>query len=209
MITVSIIEDDKNYRETLEDLINNSKEFRLLYSYSSGESAIPHILEHKPQIAIVDIKLPGKSGIEIISIINQQAPDLPCMVCSFYDDNEHVFDALKNGASGYLLKDSLPDEIINSLRELYAGGAPMSRYIARKVIGAFQPGPTNHRNLSELTERENEVLQQLATGKSVREVSEALFLSPHTIAKHLKKIYHKLHVNNRVEAVNKLQQPGK
>ncbi len=210
MISVSVIEDDKHYREGLETFINDSGSFYLLNAYSSGETALPHIIHNPPAIAMVDIKLPGKSGIDIISVIKQQKPDVLCMVCTFYDDNEHVFNALKNGASGYILKDSLPAEIIEALKELHRGGAPMSRYIAKKVISVFQHKQAIPRlsALSALSERENEVLQFIAKGITVKEVSEEMSLSKHTVTKHLKNIYSKLHVNNKIEAVNKLQDPG-
>lgn len=207
MVKVSIIEDDKHYREGLVSLISNSDYFTILHAYASGAEAIPHIIHHPPDIAIIDIKLPGKSGVDIISIIKQQTPDVLCMVCSFYDDNEFVFNALKNGASGYILKDTMPLEIIESLKELHSGGSPMSRYIARKVIQAFHHNQ-NKPSLSELTERENEVLQLVATGISFQEVADKMSLSKHTIKEHLKKIYTKLHVNNKMEAVNKLNNPG-
>jgi DNA-binding NarL/FixJ family response regulator len=205
LITVSIIEDDQSYREGLEDFINASGEFRVLNSYPSAEAAFPHIIEHPPAIAVVDIKLPGVSGVDLIYRIKKMRPDIQCMVCSFYDDNEYIFNALRNGASGYLLKDSLAHEIIESLRELYNGGAPMSRYIARKVISVFQEKQETPK-LSELTERENEILQLIATGMAIKEVAGELHLSAHTVTKHLKNIYTKLHVNNRIEAVNKLNQ---
>ncbi len=207
MITVSVIEDDKHYREGLVTLINNSGHFQVLHSYPSGEAALPHIIHHPPEIVIVDIKLPGKNGIDVISVIKQQTPDVLCMVCSFYDDNEYIFNALKNGACGYILKDSMPGDIIESLKELHMGGAPMSRYIARKVISVFQSHQSVNK-LAELSERENQVLQLIATGISVKEVSDQLSLSKHTVTKHLKNIYTKLHVTNRIEAVNKLQHPG-
>ncbi len=207
MVKVSVIEDDKHYREGLVTLINNSDYFTILHAYASGTEAIPHIIHHPPDIVIVDIKLPGKNGVDIISIIKQQTPDVLSMVCSFYDDNEYVFNALKSGASGYILKDTMPLEIIESLKELHGGGAPMSRYIARKVIQAFQHNQ-NKTRLSELTERENEVLQLVATGISFQEVADKLVLSKHTVKKHLKNIYAKLHVNNRMEAVNKLNNQG-
>ena len=158
MISVSIIEDDKHYREGLETLISNSHDFVVLHSYPSAEIALPHILEHPPRIAIVDIKLPGRSGIDLIGAIKKASPDIQCMVCSFYDDDEYVFNALKNGACGYILKDSMPKDILASLKELHEGGAPMSRYIARKVINTFQAVPAQPR-LAELTDRENEILQ--------------------------------------------------
>jgi len=207
LITVSIIEDDNHYREGLEQLINGSELFTVLHSYASAEQALPHIVQHPPEIAIVDIKLPGKkNGVELIYDIKTHVPDVQCMVCSFYDDNEYVFNALRNGASGYLLKDSMPQEIIDSLKELHDGGAPMSRYIARKVITTFQEKHSLPK-LSELSERENEILHSLATGLAVKEVAAKLYISVHTVTKHLKNIYTKLHVNNRIEAVNRLNQP--
>lgn len=207
MVSVSIIEDDKHYREGLKTLIDGSDYFKVLHLYPSAEVALPHIKSHPPEIAIVDIKLPGKSGVELIAAVKDVLPDTLCMVCSFYDDDEYVFNALKNGASGYILKDSMPKQIIESLKELHQGGAPMSRYIAKKVITTFQ-ARKSHPKLSELSERENEILQLVATGLIVKEVADKLFLSTHTVTKHLKNIYNKLHVNNRVEAVNRLNHSG-
>lgn len=207
VVTVSIIEDDKSYREGLEHLLNESGYFKLLHSYPSAEIALPHIVGHPPEIAIVDIKLPGKSGVELIASIKEALPDTLCMVCSFYDDDEYVFKALKNGASGYILKDSMPKQILESLKDLHQGGAPMSRYIAKKVINTFQ-AKKPHPKLSELSERENEILQSVATGLLVKQVADLLHLSAHTVTKHLKNIYGKLHVNNRIEAVNRLNHKG-
>ena len=203
MTTVSVIEDDRHYRAGLEVLIGNSKDFTLLNSYASAEEALPHIIQHPPEIAIVDIKLPGENGIELIKKLRDQGPGILCMVCSYYDDNDFIFSALKNGASGYILKDSQPSDIIESLRELKGGGAPMSRYIARKVISAFREKKAQP-HLSELTDRENEVLQLVADGLLIKEVSDRLDISNHTVKSHLKHIYTKLHVNNKIEAINKL-----
>jgi two-component system, NarL family, response regulator LiaR len=207
LVTVSVIEDDKHYREGLKELIDSSDYFSVLHLYPSAEIALPHMKQHPPEIAIVDIKLPGKSGVDLIASIKEALPATLCMVCSFYDDDEYVFNALKNGASGYILKDSMPQQIIESLKELYQGGAPMSRYIAKKVINTFQ-AKNNHHKLSELTERENEILHFISTGMIVKEVAEKLFLSSHTVTKHLKNIYNKLHVNNRIAAVNRLNHSG-
>ncbi|HUR67442.1 MAG TPA: response regulator transcription factor [Chitinophagaceae bacterium] len=206
MVTVSIIEDDKSYREGLEDLVNESGYFKILHSYPSAEIAFPHIASHPPEIAVVDIKLPGKNGVDLIASIKEVLPDTLCMVCSFYDDDEYVFKALKNGASGYILKDSMPKQIIESLKDLHQGGAPMSRYIAKKVISTFQK--KLHPRLAELSERENEILQSVATGLLVKQVADQLHISAHTVTKHLKNIYGKLHVNNRIEAVNRLNHTG-
>lgn len=205
MVTVSVIEDDKHYRQGLEMLISDSGYFRLLHSYGSAEEAFPHIVQHPPEIAVVDIKLPGKNGVDLIGHIRDHLPETLCMVCSFYDDDEFVFNALKNGANGYVLKDSMPAQIIESLKELHQGGAPMSRYIAKKVINTFQ-AKKPHPHLSELSERENGILELIAKGLIVKEVADKLYLSVHTVTSHLKKIYNKLHVNNRIEAVNRFNQ---
>lgn len=208
MIPVAIIEDDQHFRAALEMLVNKSKTFKVISSYKSAEEAIPAIFKQPPQIAIVDIKLPGKSGIDLIKELKDALPDLLCMVCSYYDSDNFIFSALKNGASGYLLKDAMPSEIIGSLQELYDGGAPMSRYIAKKVIGTFQSKLVSHQ-LSELTARENQILHLVAEGLLVKEISDQLSLSNYTVKSHLKNIYTKLHVRNKVEAINKLNDTKK
>jgi DNA-binding NarL/FixJ family response regulator len=203
LIKVSIIEDDKNFRESLEHLVNGSEQFRILHSYASAEDAMQHIIQHPPQIAIVDIKLPGKNGIELIHLLKNQMPDTQFMICSYYDDNEYIFNALKNGAVGYILKDARPEEILESLDELNKGGAPMSRYIAKKVVMVFQNKPQQHK-LAELTTRENEILNKVSTGININELADSFNISPLTVKCHLRNIYSKLHVTNRVEAINKL-----
>jgi two-component system, NarL family, response regulator LiaR len=188
LVKVSIIEDDKHFRESLEHLINGSDQFRIHHSYASAEDALRHIIEHPPQIAIVDIKLPGKNGIELIHVLKNQMPDTQFMICSYYDDNEYIFNALKNGAVGY---------------ELNKGGAPMSRYIAKKVVMVFQNKPQQPK-LAELTTRENEILNKISTGININELADSFSISPLTVKCHLRNIYSKLHVTNRVEAINKL-----
>ena len=203
MVKVSIIEDDKSFREGLELLINQSKQFQILHAYVSAEDALAHIINHPPDIAIVDIKLPGKNGIDLIGIIKEQLPATLCMVCSYYDDNDYIFKALSNGAVGYILKDAEPQEIIESLDEINNGGAPMSRYIAKKVVSFFEKKPALH-DIPKLSDRENEILNHVSTGLLIKEIADKLFLSQHTVKTHLKKIYSKLHVNNKVEAINRL-----
>jgi two-component system, NarL family, response regulator LiaR len=202
LVKVSVIEDDKHFREGLIQLVNNSSKFQVLHSYASAEEAIPHLTNNPPDIAIVDIKLPGKSGIDLIEIIKTSSPDVMCMVCSYYDDNEYIFNALKNGAVGYILKDAKPDEIMESLEELSLGGAPMSRYIAKKVVSVFQQKPPH--KLTELSDRENEILNLVSTGLHIKEAADKLYISQLTVKCHLRNIYSKLHVTNKVEAINKL-----
>ena len=203
LATVAIIEDDPHFRSGLEGLIGRSGNFKVISSFRSAEDALPAIFKHPPEIAIVDIKLPGKNGIELIKDLRTVLPDLLCMVCSYYDNDDFVFNAIKNGACGYILKDARPEEIIESLEELQNGGAPMSRYIARKVISAFQTKIISQ-HLSELTSRENQVLNMVAEGLLVKEISDQLSLSNYTVKSHLKNIYTKLHVRNKIEAINKL-----
>ena len=202
MVKVSIVEDDKHFREGLIQLINSSSQFRVLDSYASAEEALKHITKDPPDIVMVDIKLPGKSGIDFISNVKAALPDVLCMVCSYYDDNEYVFNALKNGAVGYILKDAKPEEILESLEELHKGGAPMSRYIAKKVVSVFQQ-KTQHK-LAELSDRENEILNLVATGLQLKEAADKLYISQLTVKCHLRNIYSKLHVTNKVAAINRL-----
>ena len=202
MVKVSIIEDDKHFREGLEQLINNTTRFKVLHSYASAEAALPHLINNPPDIAIVDIKLPGKNGIDLIANIKSGLPDILCMVCSYYDDNEFIFNALKNGAVGYIIKDARPNEILESLEQISQGGAPMSRYIAKKVVSVFQQ-KTVHK-LAELSDRENEILNLVATGLHIKEAADKLYISQLTVKCHLRNIYSKLHVTNKVEAINKL-----
>ena len=208
MTTVSIIEDDPSFRAGLEMLIRNSKNFSVISSFGTAEDALLQIKKQPPDIAIVDIKLPGKSGVELIKELKNAVPDLLCIVCSYYDSDDYVFSAIKNGACGYLLKDAMPAEIIESLEELQRGGAPMNRYIARKVLSTFHEKVVAH-HLAELTSRENEVLHLVAEGLLVKEISDQLSLSNYTVKSHLKNIYTKLHVRNKVEAINKLNDPRK
>jgi DNA-binding NarL/FixJ family response regulator len=202
LITVSIVEDNASFRTALMQLIQATDELQLLHAYSSAEQGLA-ILNHPPDVAIVDIQLPGMSGIELIKRIRQQNPAVQCLVCSAHDDDEHVFAALENGASGYLLKESTSAQIVAAIKEIHHGGSPMSPYIARRVIASFQKRPATDAAL--LSEREKEVLQLLSKGLLYKEIAERLFISHETVKKHLRNIYGKLHVQNKVEALNKFR----
>jgi two-component system, NarL family, response regulator LiaR len=153
---------------------------------------------------IVDIQLPGMNGADFVGQICQLNKHLQCMICSIHDDDAFVFKALKNGALGYLLKDSTGDQIISALVELRNGGSPMSSYIARKVIGSFRV-PQHHDVSTLLSDRENEVLDLISQGLIYKEIAERLFISPETVRKHVRNVYKKLHVQNKIEALNKLR----
>ncbi len=203
-MVVSIIEDNKEYQQTLINLIRDSSRFEPGLVFSSAEEALPHI-DQLNGIVIVDIKLPGMNGVNLISRIVHQNQGVQCIVCSMYDDDEFIFSALKNGALGYLLKDSTGDQIISALEEIMKGGSPMSPYIARKVIASFRgPGEKNSEVTDLLSDREQEVLDQLSQGLIYKEIGEKLFISHETVKQHIKKIYQKLHVQNKIEALNKL-----
>jgi DNA-binding NarL/FixJ family response regulator len=201
-ITVSVVEDNVLYQQALVDVISSNDSFQLHSVYSSAEDAMT-LLDNPPEIAIIDINLPGKSGIELIATLREQTRT-QCLVCSMYEDDEHIVQALEKGAVGYLLKDASVKDISNALDELVKGGAPMSPYIATRVISFFRK-PKVKSEGSLLSTREKEVLQLVAEGLQYKEVAERLFLSTETIKKHMKNIYHKLHVQNKVEAVNKFR----
>lgn len=205
MITVAIVEDNEQFRIGLEAIINGQKEMALAGSYGSAEKALLDLPENPTDIVISDISLPGMRGIEMIVRLKEKMPQTQFMVCSIHDDNDTIFEALKCGASGYILKDPVTaDEIVKAIRDLYNGGSPMSPYIARKVIGSFQK-PVISDESSLLSIREKEVLELLSRGLLYKEIAEKLGVTHETVKKHLKNIYYKLHVQNKIEALNKFR----
>jgi DNA-binding NarL/FixJ family response regulator len=171
--------------------------------FSSSEEALPFITQLSG-IAIVDIKLPGMNGANLVWHISQSNKEIQCIICSMFDDDEFIFSALKNGALGYLLKDSSGDQILAALDDLKNGGSPMSPYIARRVIASFQQ-PKEKKVSELLSEREQEVLHELARGLIYTVIGEKLFISHETVKQHIKHIYQKLHVQNKVEALNMMR----
>jgi len=205
MIRVSIIEDNDQFRKALETIINQVKDTTLVDSYTSAEKALIGLLQSPPDIAIVDISLPGIRGTELIVRMKDKIRNTQFMVCTIHDDNDTIFEALKSGASGYILKDPVTvEEISKAIHDLYNGGSPMSPFIARKVIGTFQKPAINDAN-SLLSLREKEVLELVAKGLLYKEIALRLEISTETVKKHLKNIYQKLHVQNKVEALNKFR----
>jgi two-component system, NarL family, response regulator LiaR len=205
MITIAIIEDNEQFRRGLEAIIHTQNDFGLTASFDSAEKALPALLQSPPDIVISDISLPGMKGTELIVQLKDKMPQTQFMVCSIHDDNDTIFEALKCGASGYILKDPVTaDEIIKAIRDLYNGGSPMSPYIARKVIATFQKTVVKDEN-SLLSAREKEVLELLSKGLMYKEIADKLGVTHETVKKHLKNIYQKLHVQNKMEAVNKFR----
>lgn len=195
-IQVLIIEDDKTIREGFTYLINASSKFNVVSAYSNVEDALPKLTINAPNVILLDIELPGISGIEAIPKIKTLLPRTHILMLTVYDDEELVFKALTNGASGYLTKNSNTEKIIDAIQEVMDGGAPMSMNIAKIVIKSFH----KNRN-SPLTKRETEILEQISEGKSRSKIAKDLFVDLETVKSHIKNIYTKLNVHSREDAI--------
>ena len=202
MIEVAIVEDDDAVRESLAILIDGAPGFACISRYADCESALIGIREDPPDVVLMDIMLPGKTGIEGIQILKQDMPELDFIVLTIHRDKKLVFDALCAGACGYLEKDTQPGKLLEAIRETYEGGAPMSSSIARMVVSSFKKSLPS----TPLTERESEVLQLLCQGKSYKMIAASLFISEETVHSHIKNIYRKLQVRSKSEAVAKAYQ---
>jgi DNA-binding NarL/FixJ family response regulator len=205
--TVAIVEDNNDIRLALEQIIESSDEFTLAGSCITGEEALIKLPILNPKVVLMDIGLgEGMNGIEVVRELKHSYPNILFMMCTIYDEDEKIFEALSAGASGYILKKTSPAKLLEGIKELIEGGAPMSSQIASKVVAAFQnksiPASIGS-TLAVLSKRENEILQMLSTGLLYKEISDKLTISSETVRKHVYHIYEKLHVSNRVEAVNK------
>lgn len=202
-ITVSIVEDLIEVREALQRLINQSEDFGLVASFPNAEQAEKNIPLDPPDIVIMDINLPGMNGIECIRRIKEKCPGTQFMMFTIYEDDEKVFEALKAGAHGYLLKNTPKEKLLEALEELHNGGSPMTTNIARKVIEAFEKRDQPPVELNTLTNKERQILNLLAKGFLYKEIANQLQSTRNTIKQHIHHIYEKLHVQNRTEALNK------
>lgn len=206
-ISVCIVEDNKELRNALEEIVSMSEGFKCIGTIGTAEDAVNQIPVLKPDVVLMDINLgTPETGIDVVRVLKPRIPSLNFMMCTVYEEDEKIFEALSAGASGYILKKTNPARLLEAIRELYEGGAPMSSQIARKVVAAFQQQSDNsneQQNLDMLTAREKEILEFLSRGLMYKEIASQLFLSPETVRKHVYHIYEKLHVNNRVAAVNK------
>jgi DNA-binding NarL/FixJ family response regulator len=198
MITVSIVEDDDDIRETLALLIDGSHGFRCASHFRDCEGALAAIVEDPPDVVLMDIELPGMSGIEGAARIKERLPDTDVVMLTIHKDDDLVFQALSAGATGYLLKDSGPEAILAAVRDVREGGAPMSSNVARMIVGSFRKASE-----SPLSPRETDVLAQLCKGQSYRMIGETLFISEDTVHFHIKNIYKKLSVHSKSAAVAK------
>ncbi|SRR5258706_3474915 len=202
-VTVSIVEDLDEVREALQRMINQSETFCLVEGFNNAEQAEKKIPLQAPDIVIMDINLPGMSGIECIKRIKDKCPGTQFMMFTIYEDDEKVFEALKAGAHGYLLKNTSREKLLEALEELHKGGSPMSTNIARKVIEAFEKRNQPSEELNTLTNKEKQVLELLTKGFLYKEIAAQMHLTRNTVKQHIHHIYEKLHVENRTEAINK------
>jgi DNA-binding NarL/FixJ family response regulator len=202
-ITVAIVEDNEKLRATLARVLNRADGFECVSTYGTAEAAVEELPQKKPNVVLMDINLPGMNGVECTRKLKETAPEIQIVMLTVYEDTENIFNALAAGASGYLLKRTTTPELLDSLREVFRGGSPMTAHIARKVVQSFQrqssaPDPT-----SDLSPREREVLDCLSQGFLYKEIAEKLGIGYETVHTYIRRIYEKLQVRTRTEAVAK------
>ncbi|MCB1129611.1 MAG: response regulator transcription factor [Verrucomicrobiae bacterium] len=203
MIRVSIVEDDRATREGFAKLLRHDPEILCQGIYASAEEAEREIPSLLPDVVLMDISLPGRSGVECVARLKNAHPQLQFVMVTTYDTNQLIFDALRAGASGYLLKRTAPDDLLPAIKDVHGGGSPMSMQIARKVVSHFHQIQQPAGELETLTKREHEILALLAKGLAYKEIAEQLFISRGTVHRHLHAVYEKLHVQSGKEAVVK------
>ena len=201
--SIAIIEDDEKVRHFLADQVRLHIDVERLEEFGDAETALAQLSASPVEIALFDVQLPGMNGIECMRKLKIIHPRVQMMVLTVYDNADTIFDALKAGASSYILKNTPPEKIIEAIQELYNGGSPISSQIARKVIEAFRLKEMRNEYFQTLSRREQEILEQLSRGFHNKEIADKLFISFETVRTHIRHIYEKLHVNSRVEALKK------
>ena len=201
--SVVIVEDNRGLQTQLLRVLESAADIKCLGAFVSGEEALPFIFEKKPDVVLMDIKLPGKSGIQCVAEIKKAIPEMQVIMVTVYEDSERIFRALKAGASGYLIKSSPPEQLIDAIRDAHKGGSPMSSPIARKVVEHFHLLGPSVQETDNLSPREREVLDLLAMGFIYKEIGSQLNIGAETVRSHVKNICQKMHVRGRVEAVAK------
>ena len=206
-VTVAIVEDKDDIRNSLHVLINSSSQCECEHVYADAESALEEIPYRGPNVVLMDIQLPGMSGIECIRQIKVINPGIQFMMMTVYEDAENIFKSLEAGASGYLLKNTSPKKILEAITDLKEGGSPMSGEIARKVVASFQKNLPDNSEKEKLTAREFEIVELLSKGFLYKEIADQLNITVGTVKQHIHNTYEKLQVNNRTEAINKVLKP--
>lgn len=202
-IRVTIVEDDQGVREAITGIIRSSAGLQFVAAFGTAEEALKTVSSDNTDVALVDINLPGLSGIELVAELKNANPQMHLLMMTVYEDSEQIFNSLQAGATGYLLKRARPAEIIDAIKDIHRGGSPMSPEIARKVVLFFHKRQTATEKLEQLTKREIEILTQLAKGSLYKEIADAMNISLDTVRTHLQHIYNKLQVHSRTEAVLK------
>lgn len=203
MTKIAIVEDNRVIRESLMEFVQTDPECECVYLCATAEEALREIPKRQPDIVLMDIQLPDISGIECTAQLKQSMPSVQIIMVTVYEDTERIFKALRAGACGYLLKRCTPEDLVQAIREVRQGGAPMSREIARKVIASFQEPATNVNEVEGLSPREREILELLAAGFPNKQIAARLGLTDGTVRWHLRHVYNKLHVRSRMEAALK------
>lgn len=200
MIKIGIVEDSRTTREGLRTIVDLSPDYQCVGAFETAEEALRLLPKKRPEVVLMDIQLPAMTGVECVALLKKALPDVLVIMVTVYEDSDRVFSALRAGASGYLLKRSAPEEVIQAIREVRGGGVPMSGGIARKVIQYFRDQSSTMEMVDKLTAREREILELVANGFSNKELAGRLHISVDSVRWHLKNIYAKLHVHSRTEA---------
>ena len=202
-ITICIVEDDVQLGESVACYLDGVPGFRCLGAFASGEEALDQIPRKDPGVVLMDINLPGMSGIECVRQLRVIMPALQVIMLTVYEDTDQVFQSLAAGAVGYLVKSTKPSHLLEAIRDVHKGGSPMSSHIARKVVQAFQPPGRAESSSEHLSPREQQVLELLAKGAPYKQIADAMGIGIETIRTYIRRIYEKLHVHSRIEAVMK------
>ncbi len=202
--SVAIVEDDPKAREIMVDWVNRATGLRCVSAHASAEDALANLPAGQPQVVLMDINLPGMNGVECVRRLKLLLPETQFVMLTVYEDSDHIFQALQAGAAGYLLKRTPRAELMAAIRDVHAGGSPMTTNIARKVVKAFHQTTPPEPPVASLSARENEVLQLLAQGYLYKEIADTLNVAVPTVNTYIRRIYEKLHVRSRSEAIARL-----
>jgi DNA-binding NarL/FixJ family response regulator len=202
-IRVALVEDNDDLRVSMKSLLKRSSRLRVVADYSDAESALADVVRHKPDVVLMDVKLPRMDGVECVRLLKNLLPTVLIIMLTIHDDNDSLFNSVLAGADGFLLKDTVPSRLVEAIEEVCQGGSPMTPQIARRIVQRFRKTGPEPATVENLTPREREVLEQLALGNRYKEISDKLGISLDGIRFHIRGVYNKLHVHSRTEAVLK------